>query len=156
MPPPFGWVASPGFFRLVTEVIQEIHRSFGPANTSWNSPDAFIAFLYVGDAMFIEPRIGSRPADIISTWEWACLGVLADRSMHEEKAKTEGILSTKQTLLGFDIDTEMGIIEAPPVKVMGAQTMILSDVYKPGCGKMKLRDVQVLRGLCQNWLSATL
>ena len=153
---PFGWVASPGFFHLVTEIIQEIHRSFGPSNSSWNSPDAYQAFLYVGDAMFIEPRIGSRPEDSISTWEWACKGVLADRIIHEEKAKTEGYLSTKHTLLGFDIDTETGIIEVPPVKVMGARIMILSDVYRPGSSKVKVRDIQVLRGLCQHWLSASL
>ena len=156
LPLPFGWVASPGFFRLITEVIHEIHRSYGPAQTTWNSPDASLAFLYVGDAMFIEPRIGSRPEDSISTWEWACRGVLAENSIREEKAKTEGVLSTKQTLLGFDIDTEPNTIEVPPVKVMGARIMILSDVYKPGYGKMKLMDVQVLRGLRRHWLSASL
>ena len=106
--------------------------------------------------MFVEPRIGTRPEDIISTWEWACKGVLAERSIREEKSISGGFLSTKHTLMGFDIDTETGIIEVPPVKVMGTRAMILSDVYRPGSSIVQLRDIQVLRGLCHHWLTASL
>ena len=73
-----------------------------------------------------------------------------------EKATLEGALATKRTLLGLDIDTNLGAIEVPPVKVMGARTMLLSGVYKPGIPKVELRDVQVLRGLCQHWIAASL
>ena len=59
--------------------------SYGPANTSWNSPDAYLSYLYVDGAMFIDPRIGTRPEDSIDTWEWVCRGVPEDRSTHEEK-----------------------------------------------------------------------
>ena len=106
--------------------------------------------------MFIDPRIGTRPEDIIATWEWARKGASEERSIHAEKAPSEGYFSTQHTLLGFGINTETGIIEVPPAKVMGARVVILSDVYKPGCGKMELQDVQVLRGLCQRWATASL
>lgn len=68
----------------------------------------------------------------------------------------EGFLSTNHAILGFDIDTETGLIGAPPANVMGAHLVILSDAYKPGCAKVKLRDVQVPRGLCQRWMAASL
>ena len=78
---PPGWVASRGFFHLVTHVIRETQLPFGPPNTSWNTPDAYTEYLYVDDATFIEPIIGTRPADSIATWEWACKGVPVEREV---------------------------------------------------------------------------
>ena len=82
---------------------------------------------------------------------WECRGVLAETSIREQKAILEGALSTRHTLLGFETDTATGIIGVPSSNVMGSRVMITSDVYSPGCGEMRLRDVQVLRGLRRRW-----
>ena len=149
---PFGWVASPSFFGLVTEVIQEIHQACGPEDDSWNLNTAYRSFLYVDDCMLVEPNLGTRPQDSVEAWERICKLILTEKSLNEEKAKIEGTWNVEHTLLGFVVNTKECTIVVPEEKIVGARTMILSDVFKPGNSRMALRDVQVLRGLCQHWL----
>ena len=151
---PFGWAASPAFFGRVTEAIREIHQSCGHAEESWNTGPPYRSFLYVDDCMLAEPRIGSRPEDSATEWENICRWILTKKSINEEKALLEGKWSTQQTILGFNVNTTLGTISIPDGRILVARKMILSDVFIPGNARISLRDVQVLRGLCQHWLVA--
>lgn len=104
LPLPFGWVASAGFFYLGNQAIPEIHKSIGPQNAYWGPPGAYLSSLFAGGAMFVEPRHGPRPEDIVTEWEWACAGVIAERGIHREEAEEAGFLSTIRTLNGFEVD----------------------------------------------------
>ena len=103
---PFGWVASPSYFGLVTEVIQEIHLACGPAEESWNLNAPYRSFLYVGDCMLSEPRIGSRPEDSVMACGNICRAILTMKSINEEKSRLEGKRSTEHTIPGFNFDTK--------------------------------------------------
>ena len=149
---PIGWVASPSFFGLVAEVIQEIHYACGPEDDSWNLNAAYRTFLYVDDCMLVEPSIGTRPQDSVEAWDRICELILTEKSLSKEKADIEGRWSVEHTILGFVVNTKEGTIAVPEEKVLGARAMISPDVFTPGNSRIALRDVQILRGLCQHWL----
>ena len=44
---PFGFLASPSYFCLVTSAIQAIHQSLGPECEEWNTPDGFFHAWYM-------------------------------------------------------------------------------------------------------------
>ena len=57
---------------------------------------------------------------------------------------------------GREVDTEDGGVSVPLTKVAGPGTTILPDVYRPGRALAKLRDAQVIRAICQHWITGSL
>ena len=78
---PFGFVGSPGYFCMFTDVIQALHRSFPPADKSWSTEMIYEAEMFVGDAMFIEPSLGARLSESVRSWEWACMFLLGEKKL---------------------------------------------------------------------------
>ena len=68
------------------------------------------------------------------------------------KMGEEGIWSQEQIMIGFRINTADYTISLPGEKIEGARLTALSDIYIPGSMQVKVKDIQVLRGLAQHWL----
>ena len=153
---PFGFLASPSYFSLVTSTIQSIHKSRKPSDTVWNGAENYECFLYVDDAIFVEADLGSRPRDSLDCWVDIAQKVLGEDCINEEKVREEGSWETRALILGFLVDTELMTIEVPPVKVESAALFILSDEFGSPYVKLRLKSLQVLRGLMTHWLNASL
>ena len=72
------------------------------------------------------------------------------------KKKEEGEWVTDQVVLGFSIDTVACAISLPPVRIEGDRTLFMSDEFRPGDMRIRLRTLQEIRGLAKNWLAAGL
>ena len=61
LPPlPFGFLANPSYFSLVTSASHAIHRNIGPDRGEWSTPDRFPCAVYVGDGIFAEEDFGAN------------------------------------------------------------------------------------------------
>ena len=153
---PFGFLASPAFFNLITTTIQAIHKSMKPNDPVWNGPENYECFLYVDDAIFVEAELGSRPQDSLNCWVSIAREVLGQDCINEQKVIEEGAWQTRSLVLGFIIDTERMTIEVPPLKVESAALFVLSEDFGSPYVRLRLKTVQVLRGLMTHWLNASL
>ena len=113
---PFGFVGSPGYFCMLTDIVQAMRRSFAPSDQTWNSNFPYEAEMFVIDAMFIEPDIGSRLVESVSGWKWACVLMLGEESLGRTKLDIEGTWESRQPMIGFGRDTEAFAISLPQAK----------------------------------------
>ena len=66
----------------------------------------------------------------------------------------EGTWQGKQTMIGYELDTETFTIALPRAKIEGARTFVQGDHFVPGSIQLRAQDVQISRGLAQHWLVA--
>ena len=144
---PFGWIASPAYFKLHTDAITAAHNYFRPSQVL-GGRERFASFIYVDDCVLIECPVGNRLSACASCWEWSSQQILDDDSINDEKKKLEGQWSQRHTLLGFYVDTETMLIKLPEEKIQQARSLVLSAELSPGNYGVSVKTLQQLRGLC--------
>ena len=152
---PFGFLASPAYFDLVTTTLQLIHQGHSAKEESWCGSEPYKAFLYIDDGIFVDAELGSRSQDCIHLWETIAGKILGEDCINREKALAEGEWNEEALLLGFILNTDTLEISAPPVKVRGAADFTLSEEfseYRP----LAVKSLQTLRGLMTHWLCSCL
>ena len=137
---------------MITDAIQAIRRSCGPSHPLINGTIPYEAELFVDDAMFAEPRLGTRRIENVGSWDRSRTGVLGVDSINMGQMGQEGIWSQEQIMMGFEINTEDYTIALPDAKIEGARLFVVSDTYIPGTMQMEIKEIQVLRGLRHHWL----
>ena len=153
---PFGFLASPAYFQLVTSTIQSIHQSQSPTQSEWNDEERFQCFLYVDDAIFVESELGNRPTECLVSWEDIAKNVLGQDCINQEKVLVEGQWATTLSVLGFEVDTEEMTIAVPSIKIDGAATFVLSEEFESPFRQLRIKALQTLRGLMTHWLNAAI
>ena len=153
---PFGWVASPAYFKLHTEAITALHRHYRPQQSLMSGTECFNSFMYVDDCMLIECPIGKRLSSCVNCWEWACRQTLGNDSTNEEKKRDEGCWAETSALLGFEVDTSNMSVRLPDEKVQQARALVMSEELTPGNYGVAVKTMQRLRGLRVHWLTCNL
>ena len=113
---PFGFVGYPGYFCMLTDIIQALRRSFSPSGKTWRSDFHYEAEMFAGDAMFIEPKLGARLSERVGSWGWAFVFLLGADSLNFTKMDIEGTRQSKKTMIGYELDTEAFAISLPKAK----------------------------------------
>ena len=85
LPMPFGWVASPAYFKLINDAISALHNYYRPQQSLMSGAGRFNSFTYVEDCMMIECPLGKRLSSCASFLEWRCREILDDDATNEEK-----------------------------------------------------------------------
>ena len=153
---PFGWVASPAYFKLHTDAISAMHHYYRPDRCLLSGGERFSSFMYVGDCMLIECPVGNRLKASVECWEWACKQILDDDSINLEKKRIEGNWSQTATLLGFEINTAEMSAQLPAEKIEQARVLVLTDELAPVNYGVTVKTLKQLRGLCAHWLNCNL
>ena len=153
---PFGWVASQAYFKMHTGAITAKRNHFKPGTGIMSGAERFNSCIYVDDCMQIECPLGSRLSACAACCEWCCKQALGEDSINTEKKSLEGHWSQHQTLLGFEVNTELMMIRLPEEKVEQSRSLILSNEINPGNYAIPLKTPQQLRGLCVHWLTCNL
>lgn len=153
---PFGWVASPAYFKLHTDALSALRRYYRPPQELMSGSERFCSFMYVDDCMLIECPVGKRLSACVSCWEWSCKQIFGDDSINEEKKREEGSWSETATLLGFEVDTNRMTVKLPDEKVQQARSSVLSTELSPGNYAVTIKTLQHLRGLCVHWLTCNI
>ena len=63
---PFGWVASPSYFKLHTDALSAIRRYYRPKQELMSGSERFSSFAYADDCMLIECPIVKRLSSRVS------------------------------------------------------------------------------------------
>ena len=93
--------------------------------------ERFNSFIYEDGCMLVERPVGSRLSACATCWEWCCKQVLGGDSINIEKKDLEGHWSQHQTLLGFEVNTDLMMSRLPEEKVEQARSLILSNELSP-------------------------
>ena len=153
---PFGWGASPAYFKLHTDAITAMRNYYRPQQSLLSGMERFNSFTYVDDCMLIERPLGQRLSACASFWEWSCKQILDDDSINLEKKELEGQWAQRATLLGFEVNTETMTAQLPGEKVQQARTLVLGSELSPCNYGVAVRTLHRLRGLCVHWMTCNL
>ena len=148
---PFGWRASPGYFSLVGGAITLAHSNFAPRDSDRDGIEHFESQIFSGDAIFIEPTMGLRLANVVGCWEYVCRRILGSTSINLDKLTEEGDWQESQIILGFEVNVEELIIKPPEVKICNATEAIMDNMIGPGNMVVTVKCVQTLGGLFNHW-----
>ena len=140
---PFGCVGSPGYLCMFTDIVQALRRSFAPSDPTWRSNFHYEAEMFVGDAMFIEPRIGARLPECVGIWEWSFVFLLGGESLNFAKTDIEGTWQREQTTIGYELDTEAYDISLHKAKIEGSRTFAQGAQFVPDPIQLRVRDIQI-------------
>ena len=116
---PFGFCGSPGYFCMIADAIQDVRRSYGPSNFLINGDIPYAAELFFDDAMFAEPRLGTRQGVNAGRWGRSRVGLLGLGSLIVGKIGLECFRPQEQIAMGFCIDTANYTISLRASKVGG-------------------------------------
>ena len=77
--------------------------------------------------------------------------VIGADALNKEKLGVEGLWSSKQIVLGYELDLNLFTITLPDAKIIGAQNLLDSACFDPGNRIVTLRGIQALRGNMTHW-----
>eukprot|EP00972_Heterocapsa_arctica_P076884 11340636-Heterocapsa_arctica.AAC.1 len=103
------------------------------------------------DGIFVEPRLGLRPWAAASVFEEGLTKLLGPKAFNLKKLEEEGEFDTKALLWGLGYDTEAGTCSLPEQKLLKGAHLITESCFDPGNWRIKLLDVQRLRGNATYW-----
>ena len=109
------------------------------------------SLLYVDDAIFIEPRLGSMPNVTVTWWAHLRKGLLGLDALNDEKPLGEGEWQEGHIPLCFDVNVNSLEISHPPPKVSYANEVANLSVSNPGNRIIHAKRVQEIRGLVAHW-----
>ena len=133
MVPPCGLRGSPGYLCLITDAIQDVHRSFGHSQVEINGMYPYEADICAGDAMFCEVRVGARQSE--------------SESIRRELLVGEGIWKPQRIMIGCVVEVTDYAIALHRNKIEDARSFAVGDSYCAGPTQVRLDEIQVLRGL---------
>ena len=111
----------------------------------------------MGDAIFAEPELGTRPNDCLERWVGTARNILGSDCINQKKVEEEeGEWSTRSVILRFVVDTEAMTIEVPPIKVESAALFVLSEEFGSPYVRLRLKSLQTIRGLMTHLVNASL
>ena len=113
---PFGWTGAPGVFAIIAETITRYHTLICPSNCLWAGDQNFRSHLFADDGILIEPDLPDRLEQSAAVWEEGSFMVIGDDAMNAEKLGIEGLWSSKQIVLGYELDLELFAITLPDEK----------------------------------------
>ena len=143
---PFGWSASPGYFRNCARLITLLHCLHKPVSPLTGLL-SFASHMFVGDAMLIDVDLPGRLEQSARVWEHCCEMVLDFESVSDKKKEVEGTWEEEHILLGFHVNVETKVIRLPDANIAGASLSIHKPDFDPGNTVILLKSLQELRGL---------
>ena len=153
---PFGWAGAPGIFASIAELITRYHTLTCPSNSLWAGDRNFRSHLFADDGILIEPDLSGRLEQSDAVWEEGSFMAMGDDALNKEKLGIEGLWSSKQIVLCYELDFELFTINLHGEKIIGAQNLLDSAAFDPGNRIVTLRDIQELRGDMARWQGANL
>ena len=149
---PHGFLDSPSYFSFDTTSIQSNHQFTKPQEGDWRGGANYSAFLYIGDGIFIERELASRPDDCVFLWAEIARNAIGKVCIDEEISPSEVHWAAEAPILSFALNTSTMEIRAPPAKVQEPADFILPDA-SDGCFKpLGVKSLQAIRGLMTHCL----
>ena len=148
---PFGFTGSPGIFGRVTMGVGWLHQQTGPMNPIRDGAWRFRSLIFVDGGMFLEPNIGTRPAQSVACFEHGARLLLGDSAISEKKLKLEGEWTQELLLLGYHVNLAMDTITMPGPKLIAAYHLIHLNIFDHGNMTLDLHSAQELRGSMNHW-----
>ena len=82
---PFGFAASPGIFGRVMKGVGWFHQQYGVGNPIRDGAWKRRNLIFVDDGMFLEPNVGTRPAQSVACFEHGAHLFLGDTAISEKR-----------------------------------------------------------------------
>ena len=92
---PFGFLASPAYFALVTTPMQLIRQAMGPSRAEQFGSDGYSCILYIDGGIFTGPELAQRHVDCVQSWGNITRSIIGETAISEEKPLLRVIASGK-------------------------------------------------------------
>ena len=138
-------------FASIAEIVTRYHTLIFPSNPLWGGGQNFRRHLFAADGVLIEPDLSDRLGQSAAVLEDGSFMVIGADSSNKEKLRIEVARSSKQIVLGYELDLDLFTITLPDGEIIGAQNLLDSAAFGPGNRIVTLRDIRELRGNTTHW-----
>ena len=107
--------------------------------------------MVVDDAALVEVDLGLRMQLSAAAWEAVLEQLLGDRALNMDKLAEEGAFLPIHILWGLTTNVQALTFALPEHKIARAQFVLDDPAYDPRRWRIRVTDLQVLRGNLQHW-----